>query len=66
MNEAQSPGGEMFGKQRLLNLMAGGSSSAADLVERLRAQLYAHIGDAQPFDDISLIVVRRGPEKKTA
>ncbi|HSM73417.1 MAG TPA: SpoIIE family protein phosphatase [Desulfobacterales bacterium] len=64
VTEAHSPGGEMFGKQRLLDLVAGGSSSAADLVERLRAQLYAHIGDAQPFDDISLIVVQRRPEKK--
>ncbi len=66
VTEAHSPEGEMFGKQRLLDLVAGGSRSAADLVERLRAQLYAHIGDAQPFDDISLIVVRRAFEKKTA
>lgn len=64
VTEALSPVGEMFGKQRLLDLMAGRNGSAAELVERLRAQLFTHIGDAQPFDDISLIVVRRGPEKK--
>jgi serine phosphatase RsbU (regulator of sigma subunit) len=64
VTEALSPGGEMFGKQRLLDLMVGRMSSAVELVEHLRAHLFDHIGDAQPFDDISMIVVRRRPEKK--
>jgi sigma-B regulation protein RsbU (phosphoserine phosphatase) len=66
VTEALSPEGEMFGKQRLLDLVVSRTSSAAEMVEQIRAHLFDHIGQAQPFDDISMIAVRRRPEKKTA
>jgi sigma-B regulation protein RsbU (phosphoserine phosphatase) len=66
VTEAHSPGGEMFGKERLLDLMASRTTSAAEMVEHIRSHLFEHIGEAQPFDDITMIAVQRWSEKKTA
>lgn len=66
VTEAHSPGGAMFGKKRLLDLVAGRTSSAAEMVEHIRTHLFDHVADAAPFDDISMIAVQRRPEKKTA
>ena len=44
---------------RLLALVAEPAPSVAALLDRIEATLKAHIGDADPFDDITLLAVRR-------
>ena len=53
--------GERFSEERLRALLAGGDS-AQTLLARILAALAAHVGDAERFDDVTLIAVRRiGP-----
>ena len=47
VTEAHSPGGEMFGKERLLDLMASRTTSAAEMVEHIRSHLFEHLFDAR-------------------
>jgi len=35
------------------------SSSASDLLERIAKRLQEHIGEAEQFDDITLLAIRR-------
>jgi sigma-B regulation protein RsbU (phosphoserine phosphatase) len=38
-------------------------SSAEELIERIKTQLFRHIDDAPQFDDITMIAVHRKPKK---
>ena len=51
--------GNFFGKERLLDLLLGNGKPASELVEEINAEVIAHIGDANQFDDITLMAVRR-------
>lgn len=51
--------GNFFGKEKLFGILDNKYSSAANLVENINSQLVAHIGDADQFDDITLLAVRR-------
>lgn len=61
VTEAHAPGGELFTRKRLLSLLQQPSPSASDLLERLESDLFSHIGEAKPSDDITLIAVQRAP-----
>lgn len=57
--EATSNTGDFFGRQRLTELLQGNPESAAALVAAIVAQVSAHTGEAEQFDDITMLVVRR-------
>ena len=60
VTEALSEAGEEFGLERLercvIDSMGG---PAEDVVRAIRDALRAHVGDEPPFDDITLVVVKR-------
>jgi sigma-B regulation protein RsbU (phosphoserine phosphatase) len=57
--EASNARGEMFGFARLEQaLRSGPVSSAAALLEHLKEVLAAHVGQAEPHDDITIVVGR--------
>jgi serine phosphatase RsbU (regulator of sigma subunit) len=56
-----TPGGAMFGEPRLLALLGEPGPSAAALAERVDAAVAAHYAGAEPYDDITLLCVRRAP-----
>jgi serine phosphatase RsbU (regulator of sigma subunit) len=58
------PGGPMFGEQRLLSLLCLPVVSATELVERIDAALTAHYAQTAPFDDITMLCVRRRPTQE--
>jgi sigma-B regulation protein RsbU (phosphoserine phosphatase) len=58
--EALSPGGEQFGRDRLLAAVAAGRDRPlADAVAALEAELLAWCGPARPRDDVSILAVER-------
>ena len=58
--DAISPTGDRFGRERILSLLAAPPASAAELLERIHHSLLAHMGDAAPFDDVTMLAVRFG------
>ena len=61
VTEAHSPSGELFTRKRLLSLLQEPASSASAILERVRANLFAHIGDTKLSDDITMIALQRAP-----
>jgi hypothetical protein len=61
VTEAHAPGGELFTRKRLIALLQQPSPSASLLLERVESDLFAHIGEGKPSDDITLIAVQRAP-----
>jgi serine phosphatase RsbU (regulator of sigma subunit) len=61
VTEAFGPDGELFTRKRLWSLLQEPAPSASLLLERVKASLFAYIGDARPTDDITLMVVQRSP-----
>ena len=58
VTEAHAPSGELFGEQRLVDLLAAhGDGSAGDLADAVLAAVAEHSQGA-PRDDIALLVVR--------
>ena len=53
--EATSPQGEQFGFERMEQVLGAGSSRASDLVARLLRDVRKHVGEASPYDDLTLI-----------
>jgi serine phosphatase RsbU (regulator of sigma subunit) len=60
--DALSPTGERFGRERMLSLLAPQPNSARELLDRIQKALLAHMGDAAPFDDVTMLAVRYGGE----
>jgi phosphoserine phosphatase RsbU/P len=60
--DARSPEGEPFGEERLAKLIEEPAATAAALLERVYDSLKEHISGADPFDDITMLAVRREPE----
>ncbi|MFA7255744.1 MAG: SpoIIE family protein phosphatase [Candidatus Omnitrophota bacterium] len=57
--EAKAAHGEMFGIERLKRLVEQNSSLCArDLFQKIEAGIKEFIGDAPPFDDLTLMVIR--------
>jgi serine phosphatase RsbU (regulator of sigma subunit) len=61
VTEAQMAGGEFFGEKRLVQRLGTGAGSAAALLKDISAVLVEHIGEAEQFDDITMLAVRRLP-----
>jgi serine phosphatase RsbU (regulator of sigma subunit) len=60
--EATSPGGEFFGVKRLIELTDQHFASASDLIAAIANQVQVHTGDAEQFDDITMLALRRRPD----
>lgn len=60
VTDALNGAGEEFGLERLQKAaQAHRLSPAADVVAEIKTQLAGFIGDSAPFDDVTLVVVRR-------
>lgn len=57
--EARCPTGKFFTEKRLLSLLNQPPDSANVLLEQIQASVIAHIADADQFDDITMLAVRR-------
>jgi len=57
--EAQDAGGEFFSTDRLQQLLASPASSAAEMIARIQTRLLDHVGEAEQFDDITILTLRR-------
>jgi len=64
VTEARSPSGELFTKQRLRSILQQPASSASELLERIKASLFAYTDNAPQNDDITLLVVQGVPKDK--
>jgi adenylate cyclase len=66
VTEARSPGGELYGGERVRTLLQGrakGGANAAAVVEELRSDLEAFTAGAEPGDDVTVLVLRwNGPQ----
>jgi serine phosphatase RsbU (regulator of sigma subunit) len=56
--EATAPGGEFFGARRLADLIGNRFAMAADLIAVITDQVQKHTGDAEQFDDITMLALR--------
>ncbi|KAB8144945.1 SpoIIE family protein phosphatase [Chloroflexia bacterium SDU3-3] len=56
VTDARNPERRLFGEQRLIEMLHTGVS-AADLVTQISTQLALHIGNAEQYDDITMLVV---------
>lgn len=56
--DARSPAGEMFGQARLRSVLAQ-SPSAIESFDAVLAALAEHTGEADPYDDVTLLVLQR-------
>src|SRR5580698_5384812 len=56
ITEATNANGEMFGTQRLDDVLSECSSEPGEIIESVRHQLNAHTGGAAPRDDQTLVV----------
>jgi sigma-B regulation protein RsbU (phosphoserine phosphatase) len=59
VTEAMSPRNDLFGKKRISNLLENPPSTASELIEQLKLELFKHIDNAPQFDDITIIALRR-------
>jgi sigma-B regulation protein RsbU (phosphoserine phosphatase) len=57
--EARASNGEFFTKERLVSMLEQPVSSAAALLDQISASVLAHTGEADQYDDITLLAVRR-------
>ena len=60
--EARSDEDQFFTLGQLLNLLEEETTSAAELLSRITDKVKSHTGDADQFDDITLLAIRRLPE----
>jgi sigma-B regulation protein RsbU (phosphoserine phosphatase) len=51
--------GEFYGRERLLELLAVPANSASVRVEQLSTSLAKFMGEAKPFDDVTVLVIMR-------
>jgi sigma-B regulation protein RsbU (phosphoserine phosphatase) len=59
--DARNPAGQLFTEKRLLSLLQQPIPSALTLLGGIEANLRAHIGTANQFDDITMLAARRLP-----
>ena len=61
VTEALSPSQEMYSKERFLSLLEPCPSSAIELIDRIKKDLFDHIDNAPQFDDITMIAIHHQP-----
>ena len=59
VTEALSPQKTLFTKDRFLTLIGAPVTSASELIERIKTDLFRHIDNAPQFDDITMLAVHR-------
>lgn len=59
VTEGKNPDGHLFTKDRLLALIEQPTTSASELVERIKEHLFQYIADAPQFDDITMLSIHR-------
>ncbi len=59
--EANASDGGFFTMERLVATLEAPASSAADLIDRIADSLETHIGEADQFDDVTILAFRRIP-----
>jgi sigma-B regulation protein RsbU (phosphoserine phosphatase) len=57
--DARSCAHAFFTERKLLSLVQAPATSVTGLLEHLQMELLSHIGDADPFDDITILAVQR-------
>ncbi|NNL77238.1 MAG: SpoIIE family protein phosphatase, partial [Desulfobacterales bacterium] len=57
--EALAPNGDFFTRKRLLSIIEQRNSSASEIVERIKMNLFTHVHNAPPSDDITMLAVKR-------
>lgn len=57
--DARAGDGAVFSQERLLDLLEHPADSAAGTLDQIESVLHHHTGDTQPFDDITLLALRR-------
>lgn len=57
--EARASNGEFFTSKRLLSLLKHSPSSATTLLNTVAEEIHNHVKDAEQFDDITLLALRR-------
>lgn len=61
--EAQSPSGEQFGDRRLAEVLRGLSGEPQAVVDGVLAAVRQFAGEAEPYDDITLVAIARDREE---
>ena len=61
VTEARSPSDELFTRKRLQSLLEQPVSSASDLLEHIKINLFTYTDKAPPSDDITMLAVQRAP-----
>jgi len=61
--DALSPVGDRFGRERLL-AHVGPGTSAEELLAGINARLSVFVGEAEQFDDITMLAIRRVPGRE--
>jgi serine phosphatase RsbU (regulator of sigma subunit) len=59
VTEASAADGSFFGGEQLRLILGAPTSSAGELLDRIAISLQEHIGEAEQFDDITLLAIRR-------
>lgn len=64
--EAQSPGGEFFGAQRLTRVLRDCPAEPEIVIQRVLQALEVFTDGHQPYDDVTLLAIARGAEESHA
>jgi len=59
VTEALSPQKLLYSKQRFLAQLKKPAPTASQQIERIKADIFSHIGDAPQFDDITMLALHR-------
>ena len=59
VTDATNADGARYSEERLLELLARPAATAGETLQRIQADVQTHAGNAAPFDDITLLAVRR-------
>ena len=59
VTEAMSPNEMLYTKERFFTLLENPASSAPELIEQVKADLFSHVKNEPQSDDITMIAVHR-------
>jgi len=65
ITEARAPDRSFFGVERLEELLRRPYSSAAAVLDVVKRDVYAFMGDGPQFDDVTMVAVKREAEQST-
>ena len=60
--DARNPAGKLYTEQRLLSLLIEPAPTAVSLIDRVDTMVRGYIAEADQFDDITMLAVRRIPK----